>query len=202
VTIFGPMVPDTVVEDLVTATLKKWFGTYLGELERVTGRARNSIASPRWGVTVESFHKRPEQTTPFVTVLSAGITQDPVADGEGLYRAWFGIEVTVTVSASTAQAVESLAKLYATTADAVVVQKLLRDQPADGPLLDLIWHGHAPEDMGDTDRSMLSMTSRFSVLVASVLQRGAGPLLEDDSRSAPGDWPEYTQPPELTVNQT
>lgn len=186
-TLYGPIVTDTQIEDLLLATLRQWLSSYLGEVERNTGRDQGAIPVPvSWGIPQERFEKWPEQLTPHVAVV-AGTTENLRPEGDGLYTVEYPIEVTVVVMANGPSAVESLSKAYI-----AAVEKVLLDQPVGDPVEDIIPLGHSPEDLGDTDRSMLAMTARFTVIATNVMQRRVGPLEPEDPdpREPSPDWPE------------
>jgi hypothetical protein len=183
--VFGSVVTDTDIEDLVIAKLRAWLPAYLAEMERRTGRTTPISLPKSWGIPQARFEKWPEEWTPHVEVNSAG-TDNYRRDGEGDYSCTYGIEVTCVVSAPTPAAVESLAKHYITAIELILVQ-----QPVGDPVEQLLPLGHRPEDLSDKKRSMMAMTAVFSAQVSGVMNRFAGLKGEppEDPSASPEDNP-------------
>lgn len=170
--IFGPIVPVTLIEQQMLETLKTWLPSYLGEIERVTGRDQGSLPDIKsWGIPERDFLMRPGQALPHVGLVSPGTQGTPQHDAEGFYRATWRIEVRLVVAANSVGATDRLSKAYAAAVAACLVQQTLGD-----PVEQLDWIGDAYDDLGaDKDRSMIGVAVSFDVLAAGVLQRRTGP---------------------------
>lgn len=198
--IFGPVEPDSVIENLLLDQLKLWLPTYLKLLERRLELSFAIKPPTSWGIPEARFEKWPEQMTPHVAVVSGGIEGKPVEhsgpEGRREYHAIYTFETTVVVSASTPKAVEKLAKLYI-----AAVELVLNKHPVGDPVEEIEWRGHSPETYSGSDdkRSMVAMTARWGVLAAGVMNRwpGLDEPLEDPS-DPPADWP-LIETAELTV---
>lgn len=186
--VYGPMVPVTVVEDLVTDTLQTWLPSYLGEIGAVIGKARTDLPNIRsWGIPQGDLEKRPEQQLPALNVISSGTAADPEVDGDGLYSVAWNMDVAVIVSANTAEATNRVVKAYATAIAACVLQ-----QPLGEPVIGIDWQGDSYDDLtGDSDRTMLGVTVRFVIYAQDVLQRDVGPTAPEapDPRDESPDLP-------------
>jgi hypothetical protein len=181
VTAYGPIVPVTVVEDLMTAKLRERIEDYLAEVARQVGYDGTYSPPKSWGVPQGDYVKRPEQITPALTVLSPGDASEPVPDGDGYYATASQLEVRVAVSANTPDATNRTVKAYATAIAALLVQ-----QPLGAPVEAVDWLGNTYDDLtGDSDRTMLGATVKFTAYSDRVLQRDAGPLAAPNPPSDP-----------------
>lgn len=186
-TVFGPIVPATVVTDLLLDKLREAIEDYLGEVERVTGRTEGSIMRPKtWGTPQGTFTERPERGLPAISIVSPGNDETPPRlNEEGLYDTTDRVEVRILVTANGFDATDRLAKHYAAAVAAIAVQ-----QPLGAPVLSVDWRGTAYDDLqGDRDRSFVGVTVKLDVRTENVLQRFAGPETLTGARDPLPDLP-------------
>jgi hypothetical protein len=178
--LFGRLVGANHVEDAAVGVLRKWFVTYLYEVERQSGIEAGTIAEPR-GVRVSGgVEKMPEDQTPTLIVASPGISDDaPVTNGARQYQARFILDLAGVVSAK--GGLESggspralrLARLYA-----LAMRGCLGQQADDDGILyrrDWVAEDYDVLDSID-DRTICVAKVRFEVEVPDVLTLDAGPI--------------------------
>jgi hypothetical protein len=189
--IFGPIVTGGDVEQWVLALLRKWFSTYLAEVERNHGLSGRDLPRPRGWALGPSFDKWPEDQLPGVLVSSQGTLQPPQRDGDGVYRVRWAMEPGIVCSARTQNESHALAMLYG----AAIFDLLIQRPSLDGHAAGTVWLGETYDDLGyDDSRSLYAVKERFAVDVENVAWGNAGPttpdepLDPDDTQPWP-DWP-------------
>lgn len=187
--VFGPLVDGSQVEVWTRDVLRTWMATYLGELERRTGRAAGSLPLPRSYVTVNDFTRWPEDQLPAVIIVSPGLAAEPTRRGSGDYHASWVIDVGVIVSAATHAATRDLAKLYALAVRAA----LLQHRSLGGNATNVDWLDESYDDLPpEPERTLAAGLGRFHVAVDGVVNTDAGTARPDpppDPAVAPADWP-------------
>lgn len=175
---FGPLVAASDVEDYVEQVLRRWFATYLYEVERLHGIMPGKLPQPRAWVRSAAIEKFPEDQLPAIIIASPGLTDPPRADGAGNYFATWQIQVAAQVVASPNRRALELARWYTLAARACVVQQQ-QDPGIDTPVVVLgtDWR-HERYDVLDSidDRTICIGVVEVAVSVADVTQRLAGPL--------------------------
>jgi hypothetical protein len=168
----GPIVSAYDVERAALATLRKWSSTYLGEAEDQHDRPRNSLPRVRSYTTTNSFDKWPEDQLPCVLLVSPGLTEPPRAEGNGHYRASFGLGVAAIVSTARDHDTEELAKLYVAALRTCLVQQ----RSLDGFAAGIEWLDETYDDLPSEDwRSLGAGQAVFAVEVADIARRFTGP---------------------------
>jgi hypothetical protein len=189
--IFGAMVSGGDVEGWVLDLCRSWFGTYLGEAERQAGIPAGTLARPRAYVPAQTFDKWPEDQLPALMVLSPGIAELPLKQGDGRYRARWLISVGVLCSARTQAETHALAMSYA-----LALRLLLIQRPSlDGHAAGTVWRSETYNELDyDDQRTLGGGSVEFVVEVEDVATANAGPLTPDeplDPDTTPWpDWPE------------
>jgi hypothetical protein len=126
--IFGPLVTPTQVQFRALAVLKEHFESYLGWIERETGRDKDALAVPSWTPPRSTVDEWPEDVPPVLTVLSTGTEGDPRRDGEGFYSLTRRLGVVCFVEAADEESSRSLAEAYG-----AAIVTCLSQQPWSGP---------------------------------------------------------------------
>jgi len=123
-TVYGPIVSAADVEDTISDVLQFWIESYLFELERQHGMPVGKLPTPRSWITSAAIEKFPEDQTPVVVITSPGTipTDQPGADGRGLYRARWRIDVATQAVAGGNRIALRLARLYTAAMRAIAVQ--------------------------------------------------------------------------------
>lgn len=182
-TVFGPIVTGSAVEDAVEAHLKLWLPTYLAELERQTGRAVGSVPAPRSYLVTTRLEKRPEDQIPACIIISPGLSGPPERAGDGTITAWWRIEVAIAASAKDRETSNELAKLYG-----AAIRTLLLQQPSLGGVANAI--SLVGESYDEVPTNLLDVGSyalvHADVQVAAITDTNGGPSHPD---TAPADWP-------------
>lgn len=187
-TVFGTVVTGDMVEDATIAHLQNWLPTYLGELERVTGREPLSVQMPRSYSTVARFSHRPQEQLPAVIVVSPGIVGTPERRGDGSVSAWFRIEIGV-LSAGRAGVVEDggrLAKLYGAAVRVLMLQHPALGGIASATTLSGESYDVLPTDMVEVAQVALCL---FDVQIPEIGNTDSGPTVPVTPPDVPGDWP-------------
>jgi hypothetical protein len=196
-TVFGPTVSARDVESHTLLTLQYWFETYLQDRELETGRARGSVARPKsWRIVNKLDTANLEDQTPFVAVISDGLSGPPVNSGTGSVMATWSVGVGIIASASTEDAAQLIVKdIYCPVVRKIMLQKQsLRDwtDPTADPFsngVDWIHEAYDNVAFGNAERTLWSAVVLFEVTVDAVTFRRGGPLAPADPTTQPGtDW--------------
>ena len=175
-TIFERIVTGWDVEQWVMNHLKKWFSTYLSEVERQHGVAAGTLERPRGWVIAPSFDKWPEDQLPAVVVISIGLADVPRKGGDGKYRARWDIVCGSAFSART-QAESRLGSMFYVSA----LGTLLGQKPAleVGALaVDWLDEDYTILEFSD-ERTLSAGAARFQVEFDDVRTTKAGPANPD-----------------------
>lgn len=173
--VFGEFIHAGEVEQAVKDTLQTWFETYLGEMERQTGREPGSLPLPRsYQIVSESADpaRWPEDQLPSIIILAPGFAEAPEHDGTGAFKVRYQVSVAAMVSARDQGATRQLSRLYGTVISAILVQ-----QPSLGDFsCGLQWVSETFDDIPvETSRSLACAIEGFHVDVDHVLSTAAGP---------------------------
>jgi hypothetical protein len=188
--IFGPGIAGSDVEGWTLALLRRWFSTYLAEVERQHSLVAGELPRPKGWALGPSFDKWPEDQVPGVLVGSTGIVQTPQRGGDGGYSVRFQIDVGVVCSARTQAESHQLAMLYGLAVRWLVIQRPNLDAGAQG----VDWLGESYTDLGyDDTRSLYASRDLFAVQVDNVTYGNAGPTAPDAPLTPDtdpwADWP-------------
>jgi hypothetical protein len=85
VDVFGTIFVETQLETAVMEQFRIWMPTYIQEIELQLGRTRGQIPPPRSYHTRNELASFPPDLMPVCIVVSPGLTEEPLADGEGVY---------------------------------------------------------------------------------------------------------------------
>lgn len=195
--IFGPMVSGGDVEGWVLDLCRRWFGTYLSEVERHHGIEAGTLARPRAYVPAQTYDKWPEDQLPALMVLSPGVAELPLKEGDGRYRAAWLISVGVLCSTRTQGETHALAMHYA-----LALRELLLQRPSlDGHAAGTIWRSETYNELDyDDQRTLGGGSVEFAIEVENVAQASAGPLTPDEPLSPDTDpWPDWPVAEEVEV---
>jgi hypothetical protein len=183
VSVFGTIIDDGVVEDAVVAHLKRWFSTYLAEVEDQRGLARGYYERPvASSFTVRTdFDKFPEEMLPFIVVTSPGIDDDPPKDGGGVYRPRW--DIAITVFGASSENPRRMVQRMSAAIRTLLVQKpslMDPDQPSDIDNLvrGIDWLGsrNDPVPLDEEDsRTVWANRQAFTIEVAGAMVTKAGP---------------------------
>jgi hypothetical protein len=188
VSVFGMIKTGWDVEKQVIDHLEEWMTTYLAEVERQQEIDPQSLPPVRSWITSNEFRKMPEEQTPVGVVVSPGITDDPVKDGEGSYRAKWMVGIAIVIKGRTKTEVAEVAKLYA----AAVRGAMLQHRSLGGFARGVEWKDESYSDVPSKDqRTLGSAQCIFEIEVPDTINVFAGLVAKpDDPYEDPGDWPE------------
>lgn len=186
VNVFGEILLGSDVEQAVIANLQTWFPTYLAEVERQESLDAQSIPLPRSYDTVNEFRKWPENQLPAVIVVSPGLAEVPLTEGDGRTRATWVVGIGVVVSARDKRSTGNLAKLYA----AVVRALMMQQQSLGGIGMGSTWRHETYTDIpADDERTLGACQVIFEVECGDVVSQSKGlPAPPEDPYTDP-DWP-------------
>jgi hypothetical protein len=196
--IFGRIVAGSDVEDWCSDLLKRWFSTYLSEVERQHGLPELFYSRPRAFVPTVSFDKWPEDQLPALMVSSTGTPQPPKRLGDGTYRAWWLMGLYVVCSARTQAESKVMARHYTAAVRDLFLQRPSLDGQANGT----DWVDEDYRDLTYDDlRSLSSGAVHFIVEVENVASANAGPLSPDSPSDDPwAHWPTVQTHEETVIN--
>lgn len=199
-TIFSSIISGAEVEKAAMDTLQEWLPTYLEEMCRQTGREPGSLPYIRSWKTVNDFESFPEDQIPLLLLISTGLAEPPLKEGDGKYRATWILGTGVVCSGQDQQGSNDLAKLYSAAVRAALLQR---------PSLGGLAHGTDWEDERYNDlpaengRTLAAGQNIFSVEVRGVLDVQAGPGAPDPLPDPITDYdPVIAETAELSITNT
>lgn len=192
-TIFGPMKTGWDVEEAVEATLREWSLTYLAEVERRTLDENDEPIPPQSLQPIRSykrdneFRKWPEEQFPACVIISPGLAEAPVKEGNGQYRGIFTLGVAVATKGRKRPNVRKTSQLYA----AAVRNAIIQHQDLGGFARGVEW---VDENYNDTpiedNRTLGAASVYFRVDVPELVTAFAGPVVPpEDPYDVPTSWP-------------
>lgn len=125
--LYGPIVSPRDVERGVVASLERWIGDYLGEMERHEGYEPGQIVRPLDIITSTEFRKWGQDATPIILVLNAGYGDKPVRRAEGNHDCSWLVAIMPIVSDTDEMSTRDLMLTYVTACKLAVMQhKMLK----------------------------------------------------------------------------
>jgi len=188
---FAPLIAASDVEAALLTQLRRWLPDYLAEVDRQHDREVGTLPAPRGWVISSDVEKMPEDQTPTIIIASPGLTDPPLADGNGKYTARWRVTVAVHLSARGNALALTLAREYVLALRALLLQQQNLDRLA---VRRIDWEDERYDMLPPIDdRTVCTGEVELAVEVADVTTRHAGPLapilppgdLEPDSPSWP-----------------
>lgn len=199
--IFGRIVDGDDVEQWCLDTLRTWSSTYLAEKERQKGLHAGKLQRIRSWVTTASFDKWPEDQLPCGLLISVGLSELPLKDGSGIYRARFQMGLGIILSARNDLDTHRWARLYIAAHRALLIQRPSLGGQAAG----VVWQDEDYTQLPfDDERSLGAGMANFTVEVADVTSANAGPTRPDKPLTPDTDpwpfWPRVVTHEEVVEN--
>jgi hypothetical protein len=193
---FGTFVSADQIEDDLTAFLKKWIATYLGQIAEQHALTRDKYPKPKyWTTTPILTNDTVSQVRyPACLIVSPGLVSQPVKRG-GRYEATYQAGVCILVSTKTEGSAARTARRYARAVAAAVLQKQsLETDYVEG----VEWVDERfTEFLNAQQESVASATVIFSITVNGALDVNSGV-----SPQYPDPLPEPASPPNSTYPDT
>jgi hypothetical protein len=175
--IFGPIVTGYDLEVWTLQLCRKWFGTYLSEMERQHGLTAGTFKRPLSYTVAPSFDKFPEDQLPAIVLVSAGLAEQPAKQGDGNMHGRWDLLAGGIVSARRQDEAHAMAQFYCGALRWLLIQRPSLDGHAQG----VVW---MDEDYTmlefDETRSLAAGVARFTVEVENVSNAKAGPLTPEE----------------------
>lgn len=172
-TIFDRIVTGGDVERWLLQHLRTWSGTYLSEVERQHGVEAGTYQRVRQWTVAGAFEKWPEDQLPAIVLVSPGLAERPLKNGEGVYRARWSIGVSCICSAATMAAAHDMAMIFTAAHRTLLEQK---PRLAEG-VRAIDWLDERYDDLAfDDTRALYAGQVTTTIEVDSVLNASAGPL--------------------------
>ena len=203
--IFAPIVPTTVIENAIIATIALWGPSYLAEVERQSGLTVGSLERPRAVAAAFDLENWAEYQSPSVVISCPGVLGEPEKHSQGRYSGWFPFKVGAYVVEQDEPSTRISAQVYQAALEALIAQQ---GAFGDNGATETIWTArdiHLPDI---TDRTQALAVSDFKVWIQSIVSAADGPLIPAEPPGPPGTpepgneapyppWPEV-----LTTNIT
>lgn len=193
--IYGPLFSAHELEDAAIKVLMDWMPAALGKIERTYNTRLvelglgdpGSLIPPRSYRTIARFEKFPEDQIPAMVVVSPGLWEPPIKDGEGKYRAKWQVGFAIVVEAKDAETTNAVAKLYT----AATRLAILQNRGLGGTARVTDWLDETYTDVPVRgSRSLASGQGVFLAEVYDVVDYKAGPNeIPVDPLADPGEWP-------------
>jgi hypothetical protein len=183
--LFGPILPGSVVAAAVETTLKIWLEVYLRETERQAGVTYHL---PLFA----SYNTRPdnqrwiEEQLPACIIIVHGLAGTPLKDGEGNYTAPFSVSVAIFSKGRSKEATEQNSKLYAAAVRAILLQQSGLGGLSNG----VSWEGEAYDQSRTRGgRTIGSAVVDLIVQVPGTVNSRVGPNEPPNLGDVGQDWP-------------
>lgn len=178
--VFNRMLSAEQVEDAVRDALKKWFPTYLHELERQLGVQPNTFVAPDNYSDRNSFDMESPEKLPKVVVIAPGLTGTPSKKGSWTYNATWKVGVGIAVGARTEDDANKLVKGYAAAIRGIMLQSSELDSIG---ALDIAWTDESYDDLPITlvNQLVKAASLYFDIEIGNVVTRGRGPTQPDEA---------------------
>lgn len=195
---FGQILTGSEVEQWAIDTLRKWFDTYVSELQQQINWQGAQIPSPRSYTTRTRVRHFEDDQLPQCIVVSPGLAAPPKKDGYGIYRCEFSLGTSVIASAKDEVSTKALARFYAAVTRTILIQHASLDGHADG----LEWRDESYDDIeddADVSRMLAAGSNYFRIDIPNVVTWGAGPkdILPPTPDTDP--WPGETRWPDPPI---
>lgn len=195
--LYGPIFHRGQLDHAVLNTLRTWAPAYLAAIAAQEHTALGSRPLPpikSWAA-VGRADEAPELEPPYVLVTSAGTSQDPEMDGDGIYAGWFAVAFTIEVEVNSPEQARAnyVVGLYVAALRAALVQQ----GSLGGIASALRWVRESYEELGVSEPDQTARAAAgaaFLVRVDELVTAGAGPLTPPDPGVPPGDWPLVSDP--------
>lgn len=181
-TIFGPIITDTRVENAVRRSLMGWLPVYIPAVTAADDDTSPVVLPKSFGVSRSGVDRWPEQALPAVVVQVSG-TLDVTLHAGG-YRAVYGCGVGAVVGSNTFDNTRRIAGIYSMA----IVLALTQHGELDGLASGVGWHGTDYDLISnDQSRTLMAAVVSLSVAVDSVADPRQGPT--GDTPAVPEDYP-------------
>jgi hypothetical protein len=171
---------------------------YLAAMERYHGLPKEFIPTPKSWRVEQNFARHPQDTMPFVAVVSAGISPGrvPQRDNEGNVRAWWLIAIGAVCAARTDQDAKDLSGYYG-----AAIRLIMQQMPElSGWASGVDWNDERYDDWNPILEQMVSSVRLvFTVEVEDVMNVFQGfSDLWGNKLIPPNPYDVLTQFPEIT----
>jgi hypothetical protein len=176
--VFKRMLSAAQIEDQTILTLKKWFPTYLREVERQLDLPKSTFEPPQNYSERNSFDAEAAERLPKVVVIAPGITGSPRKSGEGTYSAVWRVGIGIAVGAETEERANILVKGYGAAIRGIMLQNSgMGDLGAN----DITWTDESYDDLPIPNVTNLIKAASlyFDLDMGDVIFRGPGPQVPD-----------------------
>ena len=187
--IFGPIIDANQVEEAARNTLRDWFQTYLNEFALQRSIPLDRLPYPRSFILTGDNEKEPEDQLPAIAIVSPGLADEPLQEGDGSFRSNWSLGVGIFISAIDRESTERVVRWYCAIIRAIMLQRQSLGGFSDG----VRWLDEGYDELEfDDERTIGAGLVEFEVEVAGVVNKRMGPAYPDppDPDEQPGsNWP-------------
>lgn len=197
--VYGKIIDGSQVEDIIESFLQRWLPMYLAEVAADRGEARDAFQAPKSWARSTDFNLDESTQLPAILIISTGMSEAPMRQGDGSFNAKWIIGIGVIVSAggdNPAEATAKLAKRYG----AAIRWLIMQQQGMESNIVaGVTWDDENYDDVpSDQRRSLASARLVFTVEIMDVMNVHDGPVLPNDPPLDPTtpieDWPTVRDP--------
>jgi hypothetical protein len=175
--VYGRLFSASQLEESVADTLKKWFPSYISEVERQLGISPNTLPPPQNYLNRDNFVGEKGEKLPKLVVISQGLTETPSYYGSlGSYSAAWRVGVGIATARTEEQWANRDVKAYGAVIRAILLNKLAVEV-TDFNVVEVQWVAENYNDILVDNQIALykSASVHFTVVVDDVAQRWGGP---------------------------
>jgi len=186
---FGDIFVSAKLEQTIIDTLKKWFPTYLQEMEVQLNRVRGQIPAPKSWAVRNRFDKMPENQMPGIVVFIPGLDEPPHMEGDGTMMAVWRVGIAGIVYTSEPNSTNLVAKIYGAVIRAIMEQK--GGEARVFSHIQLMDETYAEVPQLEDDGMMGVVALYFRIQVDQVVNKSLGPAspIPDPDTQPGADYP-------------
>ena len=178
--VFHRMLSASQIEDQARDSMRKWFPTYLREVERQLGLPKITFPEPRNYSDRNSFDMEAAEELPKIVVIAPGLVSSPQKKGNWTYNATWRLGIVIAVGAETEDMANTLVKGYAAAIREIMLQNSGME---DLGAIDIAWTDESYDDLPIPNMNQLVKAASlyFDIELSDVATRGRGPTAPDEA---------------------
>lgn len=172
--VFGNIFVASTLEERIIVVLKKWFPTYLREIEQQNELPVGVLVPPRVYTNRNEFETIEGDNMPLCVVISPGLVDIPVTRQSGIYTAGWNVGVGIAIAAETETKANLLSRCYAAAVRGIILQR----QDLEGMAIRVDWVDETYTDLPAIENQLQQYRAAgvyFIVEIENVTNKWLGP---------------------------
>lgn len=185
--VFQRLLSAGQIEDKARESLKKWFPTYLREVESQLDLPTGYFPAPNNYSDRNAFDMEAAEELPKVVVISPGIMGTPQKKGDGTFEAIWRLGIGLAAGARTEEDANRLVKGYGAAVRGIMLQN---SELGDIGAIDITWSDEAYDDIPVPNPNVQLVKAAsiyFDIIITDVVTRTQGPVTPNDDPYSYGE---------------